>query len=122
MDWTTEMFFWSVVGAVAGLWYPLLVAVWRKEMSGLYALGLERTRLSRGARAVLRWLLLGALGVTLGIIIAAVGFGSFLADPARRRELESLGTLAFFTAASYGFSAGSLVAEPLKGGRGRSGP
>src|SRR5438874_9227090 len=110
MDWTKTMFAASVLGAIAGLWYPVLIHFWRKGTAALYKLD-SASRLARPAQIALTVLGLFLGGGLLGLIVAAVGFGQFMgdADNAKRQTLEGLGVLSYFMAVSFGFSAASLI-------------
>ena len=91
------MFIAAVVGSFAGLVWPLLVRYWQKAAGGLFRYGVG-DRLT----GVAKFLLLVA--IVLGVIRAALRFVAFLGDAENRRQLQELGSLAYFSTGTYGFA------------------
>lgn len=139
-QWLLKMFLASVGGSLASLFWPFLIALWRKQsneltrMFGLQgAIGARSSNAEVSGPAVLRvlyriaelvllpfvkytgkMLLLITAALLIALVSSAVGFGAFLQDEQTRKTLESTGLLAFFSAFTYGFTTATLVTEPLK--------
>jgi hypothetical protein len=112
-DWIKTMFFWSVIGSLAGLLWPLAVA-WFKKLSGdLYPIITRRA----GPSPIMKAIALIVSGIFIAVVAAAVGFGVFLGDAENRKALQEQGLLAYFLAFNFGFGSASLIEEPLKGNR-----
>lgn len=94
--WILSMYGVSVVGALAGMFYPMLIGTWR---AGPGLLG-QRVNFI-------------VAGIVIALIVSALGFFAYL-NPALRDGLKDLGLLAFFSAFTYGFGAGCAIEEPLK--------
>lgn len=105
--WVLAMYAVSVVGALAGMLWPTLVATF-KTGPGL-----------RGVAAYQRFGIGGQMTryivatIAIALVVSALGFLAFT-QQAIKDELQSLGLLAFFGSFTYGFSAGSAIEEPLK--------
>ena len=122
MAWTTKMFIVSVIGSFAALMWPILVALYKKKSADIY----KMLSIGGGARSdggFIAYSAILVIGGILGFLIlafvisaiaAAVGFAAFLQDDQKRVAIQNLGSVAYFVAFSYGFSAASLVGEPLK--------
>jgi len=115
------MFIVSVIGSFAALMWPILVALYKKKSADIYkmlnisasvtGLSLMVSPTIVAVGGVLGFLILAIL---ISAIAAAVGFAAFLQDDKTRLAIQNLGSAAYFAAFSYGFSAASLVGEPLK--------
>jgi hypothetical protein len=142
-SWTAMMFFWSVLGSLAALFWPWLIAIWRKESNEFFRwVGPEVPAAGRSIDAehlpgppILRLFLklviliaspfvlyfpkalgIAIVAIVIACISAAVGFFSFLNNqPNQQQNLMQLGALAYFAAFNYGFTSASLVEEALKG-------
>jgi hypothetical protein len=121
------MFIVSCIGSFAGLFWPLLIAVWKRGSASIYkwigpeartSFGGEPPTRSRVGYVLIEWILPGLLFLiaagVIAVIAAAVGFGVFLQDEKVRKTLQELGFLGYFSAFTYGFSASSLVEEAMK--------
>lgn len=139
-DWMLRMFLSAMAGSLASLFWPLLIALWRKQANELTrAFGLEGAigaqspapdvsgppilRLAYRLIEILvlpfirftsKMILFLVVAVLIALVSSAVGFAAFLQDEGTRKTLESTGFLAFFSAFNYGFTAATLVSEPLK--------
>jgi hypothetical protein len=141
-SWTASMFLWSVLGSLAALFWPWLIAIWRKESAEFFRrvgppvpaagrVDLDDLPGPPVVRFVLRVLIVvatpfvlyfrRALGIAIVAVViasisAAVGFFSFLSNqPNQQEALMKLGALAYFAAFNYGFTSASLVEEAIKG-------
>ena len=132
------MFCAAMGGSLASLFWPLLIALWRKQSNEVTrAFGLEGAIGAHSASVpgppIIRFLyrvievillpfirftskmvLFVAVAFLIALISSAVGFAAFLQDEQTRRALEATGLLAYFSAFNYGFTAATLVSEPLK--------
>lgn len=137
-DWQVQMFVCTVIGSFTGLMWPLLVAIWKKEIAHVYdALGLplpgaaeplpsaERPNLAASIlrlfvlpfiRLGLRVLTVAVLGIVISLIAAALSFAAFLHDDTVQTTLKTLGLVGYFAAFNYGFSSAAMIGEFLKGG------
>ena len=139
-QWMMWMFFAAMGGSLASLFWPLLIALWRKQANEVTkAFGLEGAIGARSAAAdvpgppILRFayrvlevvllpfvrftskmVLFVSVALLIALVSSAVGFAAFLQDEGTRKALESTGILAYFSAFNYGFTAATLVSEPLK--------
>jgi hypothetical protein len=126
-DWAREMFIVSCVGSLAGLFWPILIALWKRGSASIYRwIGPEsHTHLGGDppTPSAVRYVFIEYIFPILGfflvavisaVIAAAVGFGVFLQDERVRNTLQELGFLGYFSAFTYGFSASSLVEEAMK--------
>lgn len=101
--WILSMYMVSVAGALAALFWPPILATFKDgpPVSVLY-----RTGGSGWGRYI-------AAAVFIAFAVSALGFFAY-AQGAIKDDLKALGGLAFFSAFTYGFSAGSAIEEPLK--------
>jgi hypothetical protein len=140
-QWLTWMFLSALGGSVASLFWPLLIALWRKQSSEVSeALGLKGTigaRAEEGqavpgpwifrfgyrvlefvllpfARYASKALLFLLVALLIALVSTAVGFAAFLQNEQTLKSLEATGLLSYFSAFNYGFTAAALVSEPLK--------
>jgi len=135
-----RMFLSAIAGSLAGLYWPLLIALWRKQANEVTkAFGLEGAIGARAAMSdvpgppILRFsyrvieivilpfvrftskmVLFVLVALLIALVSSAVGFAAFLQDEGTRKTLEATGLLAFFSAFNYGFMTTTLVSEPLK--------
>jgi len=103
-QWIFEMYTVSFVGALAAMFWPVLLNVFRNGPSLVetYRIGKTTSRVAYFAAAV-----------AIALVVSALGFFAF-GQAAIKDELQALGALAYFSAFTYGFSAGSAIEEPLK--------
>lgn len=102
-NWILSMYLISVAGALAAMFWPPLLAKFRAgpSISDMYRVG--------GASNA--GYILAAVAIAL--VVSALGFFAF-AQGAIKDDLKALGALAYFSAFTFGFSAGSAIEEPLK--------
>ena len=138
--WMIRMFLAALGGSLASLFWPLLIALWRKQSNevtkafGLEgAIGAKSSAQDLPGPAILRFalrvletvlrpfvvytskmVLFISVAVLIALVSSAVGFAAFLQNEQTRRTLEAAGFLAYFSAFNYGFTAATLVSEPLK--------
>jgi hypothetical protein len=137
-----QLFLIAVSGSLAGLFWPLLVGLWRKETAQLYralnidpgtVAGVGARKSRRGVPGIVRWLRFLALAIVIPIarigaraiwlvvlaicvatIAVLVGFAAFLKDPDMQAKLGNLGIIAYLAVFNYGFTAASIVGEAFK--------
>ena len=107
MTWTVWMLIATVVGAFAGIWYPSLVA-WFKHNAPDYHLS------SVADPAPLRLFKALVASLLISAIVALLGFVAFLGDAANQTALQATGLLAYVSAFTSGFTAGTVFEEPLR--------
>lgn len=101
--WIIAMYLVSVAGALAAMFWPPLLAAFRNGP------GIAQTyRVGGGGNGAYI-----AAAVVIAFVVSALGFFAF-AQSALRDDLKALGALAYFSAFTFGFSAGSAIEEPLK--------
>lgn len=139
-DWMLSMFFAAMGGSLASLFWPLLIALWRRQSNeitrafgldgaiGAYASAQDNpgSALFRFFYRVFEIVLLPFVRYTgkmivflvvaflIALVSTAIGFATFLQNDETRTALQSTGLLAYFSAFNYGFTAASVVSEPLK--------
>lgn len=104
MPWMSWMFASVAFGSFSGLFWPAVVKAFRKSTPTAVAFSDPRMK-------ILRYL---GLGVIIALVVSALGFASFLGTPEQQDALRKLGTLAYFTAYTFGFGTASMIEEPLK--------
>jgi uncharacterized protein YacL len=139
-DWMLRMFFAAMGGSLASLFWPLLIALWRRQSNEITkAFGLEGTIGALSAapdvpgpaffrfayrvvevvifpfvRFTSKMILFLVIALLIALVSTALGFAAFLQNEETRKSLEATGLLAYFGAFNYGFTAATLVSEPLK--------
>jgi hypothetical protein len=115
VNWTKTMYLWSVVGGVASLLWPILLALFVKQVEVLDLGAGSRIlrRLSAFGKKVVAFVVLLLLTVILASIAAAVGFFAFVNNEPNKSDLMKAGTSAYFAAFTYGFSAVSLAVPTI---------
>ena len=114
-EWIIQMFIAAVLGSYAGLLWPILVALYRKQSTQIFSmLEIKIMKANNVLLIIFKIILFFAVGLVIAIIAAAIGFAAFLQDETTRETLKNLGILAYFSAFTYGFSSASLVEEGLK--------
>jgi hypothetical protein len=102
--WLLEMYAVAVIGAVLAMLYPRLLARIKKGPT----LSAQLYRAS-----VQGWGGYLATVLAVSCIVTALGFAAFITG-SLEDEVKKLGGLAFFSAFTFGFGAGSATEEPLK--------
>src|SRR4051812_28270335 len=102
--WLWAMYLVSVLGSILAMLYPRLLGLvrggpaiavlYRKPFSSItgYAFGV----------------------VAVSAIVSALGFAAFIRGTDLEAPVKDLGLLAYFSAFTFGFGAGSAAEEPLK--------
>ncbi len=104
MTWLQRMYLFSAIGSCTGVFWPTLVKLFKMNQP----VALENQPPSR------RYVVYIVLGVVIGVVVAALTFATFLGSKENQDQLKAAGSIAYFTAFSAGFAAGSLFEEPLK--------
>jgi hypothetical protein len=107
MSWIWWMFVASAAGSVFAVFWPTIVGNF-KDSGPTY-----NTVVSARSRTV-RFVAFAVLGVVIGVVVAALGFATFLGSAENRAALEAAGIVSYFSAFTAGFASGSLFEEPLK--------
>jgi hypothetical protein len=127
MHWTLKMFIFSVVGSLAGILWPILITYYRKHTTDTYKAvsgsGARIVKQTPGTKqgmvvslssSFVSFFVFLVLSIFIAAIASGVGFFAFLQNSDTRTSLQNIGNLGYFSAFSYGFSAASLIEEPLK--------
>ncbi|GGU81142.1 hypothetical protein [Lentzea flava] len=107
MDWVWRVFVCMAVGSMLGVFWPFIIKGFR-SVSPQFSINALNT-----ASKATKTLVFLALGLFIGVAVAALSFATFLGDPANQTSLQELGIASYFLAFSAGFAAGALFEEPL---------
>jgi hypothetical protein len=126
--WMWAMYFSSVLGATAGIFFPILVAIFKAQSSVIYVIiaryqesrikfgkNDEAVRTRNKVLEVIAFISIFLfIAISVASIASAAGFFAFLQSPESQKTFASLGALSYFSAFTYGYSTGSLVAEGMR--------
>lgn len=104
--WLIGLYLTSVVGAVFGIFWPAMVASFKGGGQARLAVAFDDSQKKIALHL--------GLGIVIASVIAGLGFVAFAGTTENQTRLHGLGLLAYFTAFTSGFSAASLIEEPLK--------
>lgn len=104
MPWIAWVFASVVAGSICGIFWPAVVKQFRDSTPVAVAFSDPRSK-------IIRYLV---FGVIIAVVVSALGFAAFVGTPAEQEALRALGSLAYFTAFTFGFSTASMIEEPLK--------
>ena len=104
--WLISMLFASILGGIAGVVYPMLIAWYKKLQDAMYITVSDNKILNKIAFVILT--------VLIATIVVVLGFVAFVGNEQTRQALYDSGMLAYFSAFSSGFTAASFIEEPLK--------
>jgi hypothetical protein len=122
-QWLWSMFGVMCAGTFCGLIWPLAIAWWRSQQAELYKWISPPTKYGGVAPSsfgkfwvdyLLPFVKFAIVSTFITAVVAALAFGPFLSDGETRKKLYELGWLAYFSAFSAGFAAGSAAEEPMK--------
>ena len=109
VTWLQWILLSMFAGELTGLLWPFVVKMFKANAPTIALVGIPASA-SPFART-LRWLV---LVVFVALVLTMLGLAAFVGSAEDQAKLRATGTLAYFSAYTYGFAGAAFIEEPLK--------